>query len=322
MQILAIGSTAMVVFVSTRWWSGNLVVDGGSMLAMCLYGFIVLWHSTKIFPYTLFASTQAKSTTRSRDDGSVRIVVSNVEMENDAYQQWMDVISAVDPDILISLEINKTWLVNITRLTDRYDNCVKCPQDNWYGMMMLSKFPIVESSIRYLVQDDIPSIDAIIELPGGEQVRVVAVHPRPPEPVRDNDSTSRDAELILHAKELEHESRPVIIGGDLNDVAWSYTTRLFLEISKLLDPRRGRGFFNTFHADHAWMRFPLDHLFHSTEFTVRDIRRLDAVGSDHFPIMLDLQFEPEREHHHEPLAASRDDRRQAEELVARTVEPA
>ena len=48
--------------------------------------------------------------------------------------------------------------------------------------------------------------------------------------------------------------------------------------------------FNTFHAEYWFMRWPLDHLFHSTEFKLYDIRRLPAFGSDHFALLTQLIF--------------------------------
>jgi endonuclease/exonuclease/phosphatase (EEP) superfamily protein YafD len=49
-------------------------------------------------------------------------------------------------------------------------------------------------------------------------------------------------------------------------VAWSCTNNLFGAISGLLELHIGRGFFQTFHSKWGWMRFPLDHVFHSVDF--------------------------------------------------------
>jgi len=160
----------------------------------------------------------------------------------------------------------------------------------------------------------------LVQLPSGEHVRIVGVHPRPPEPIRDTYSTARDGELALWGKELASETRPVVIGGDLNDVAWSRSTRLFLRVSQLLDPRRGRGFYNSFHARHWWMRFPLDHVFHSDHFSLRRLARLGPVGSDHFPILVDLQFEPREQDDHEQLDKKHGDSEEATEKIERAEE--
>jgi endonuclease/exonuclease/phosphatase (EEP) superfamily protein YafD len=95
------------------------------------------------------------------------------------------------------------------------------------------------------------------------------VHPTPPVPNENPRSTERDKELLLVADLAKASDLPVIVIGDLNDVAWSYTTELFLKMSGLIDPRRGRGFYNSFHAHYPFLRFPLDHAFISTDFKLK-----------------------------------------------------
>lgn len=276
---------------------------------------ILAWHGFRVIAFTPLGRRQVEATRRADDANAIRLVISNVEMENQQRSHWQEVIRQADPDVLIAVEIDASWLEAVAPLRKEFPYEVAYPQDNWYGILVLSKLPLSEVQTRFLVQEDVPSVHAIAELPSGQKIRICGLHPRPPEPVRDNPSRHRDAELVLLAEELADEPLPVIVGGDLNDVAWSATTRLFLRLSGFLDPRRGRGFYNTFHANHWWLRFPLDHLFHSRGFTVRNLRRLPHVGSDHFPIVMELQYEPSEQSEQPPLEAEEADETLATELV-------
>ncbi|TWT95085.1 endonuclease/exonuclease/phosphatase family protein [Neorhodopirellula pilleata] len=349
-QILVLTWIAAGVFMATNVTAG-LSARWGFYCIVGLSIILTLWHLIRIIPYTPLTSPQVKSwdsansvseinsmsetksvsETKSptsaedpepsaEDSKRLRVMISNVQEENDQFDTWRDVVLDVGADVVIVAEVDDRWAKVIDGLKDVYPEQVVQPQDNWYGIALISRYPVVEAEIRFLVQEDIPSIDALVELPNGDQVRIIGVHPRPPEPIRDNDATARDAELVLWGKELADDDRPIVIGGDLNDVAWSQSTRLFLRLSGLLDPRRGRGFFNSFHADRFWMRFPLDHVFHSTHFALRELRRLPHVGSDHFPIYIDLQLERVMKDLHEPLEQQVDDQEEAEERLDRAEE--
>lgn len=319
-QIVGLSFVITVVYFISIAVSAKPIGTTTDVVMATLFVFLTIWHGIRIFPYTRIAPRQSLATEHVNDDRSIRIVVSNLLQENEQHELWLSTIRDVDPDVIIALEVNQRWADALKSLSATYPHVVACPQENCYGMILASRFAIESSEIHYLVQSDIPSIDAVIRIKSGELIRVVGVHPRPPEPVRDQDSVPRDAELLLHAEQLREETLPVIVGGDLNDVAWSRTTRLFLQISNLLDPRRGRGFFNSFHAQHVWFRFPLDHIFHSRHFTVREIHRLREVGSDHFPILIWLQLEPEKKHEQPAMTDTQEDHEEAEELIHRASE--
>jgi endonuclease/exonuclease/phosphatase (EEP) superfamily protein YafD len=132
-------------------------------------------------------------------------------------------------------------------------------------------------------------------------VRLYCLHPRPPVPPESMKSTDRDAELLLVGKMVKQQDEPAIVMGDLNDVAWSYNTRLFLKTSQMLDPRIGRGFYNTFNANYPLMRWSLDHVFHTEDFQLNKLEVLPDIHSDHFPVYFSLSYEPNEDAEQEPL---------------------
>ncbi len=321
-QIIVVGWMLAAAYMVVRYFCGaDEVVAAWPVLTLTTA--LTLWHGFRILPYTPLFAKQSAATPSDQvadhreDSSTVRMVMTNVEMDNDQYDLWMRTMRAVEPDLLLIVEIDQNWVDALSSFIDEYPHRVIQPQDNCYGMMLLSKMPIESHQVRYVVQDDIPSIDASIRMDDTTLIRFIGVHPRPPEPIRDTDATARDAELTLWGQELTDEEAPVIIGGDLNDVAWSQTTRLFLRVSGLLDPRRGRGFFHSFHAGHWYLRFPLDHFFHSPHFTISKIERLANVGSDHFPILVDVRYAPPEKSAHEVLVEKESDKEEVESRLDR-----
>ena len=139
-------------------------------------------------------------------------------------------------------------------------------------------------------------------------------------PMENVRSLERDAELLMVGRMIDKIDEPTIVAGDLNDVAWSRTTTLFQKISGLLDPRRGRGLYSSFHAHYPLIRFPLDHVFHSNHFRLVELRRLPSIGSDHFPIFIALSYEKTAELTQEEPVSTPEEEREAVETIVETLE--
>ena len=265
--------------------SGSLVLVGLTVLCLVYQ----LWW---IAAYTPFFPVEVKLAPGDDANNTISIMTANVLTTNKNAAGLLREVHQWRPDILVTLETNAWWQQQLDVLGADYLYTIKCPLENLYGMHVYSRLPLEDSAIQFLIEPNIPSMHALAILPSGQQVRVHFLHPAPPSPSENEESTERDAELLVVAKSVVDAELPVIVAGDLNDVAWSATTRLFRKISGLLDPRVGRGMFNSFHADYWCVRWPLDHLFHSDHFMLKDIRRLPSFGSDHFPMLITLVYSP------------------------------
>lgn len=251
------------------------------------------WQLWWILPYTFLWRQEVRKACNNCLENQISILTANVLTPNRNAEVLIRLVREHKPDVLVTLESDQWWEDQLKVLEADMPYSVRCPLDNLYGMHVFSRLPLDDQEISYLVEEDVPSIHASLMLRTGNTIRMHFLHPAPPSPTENPESAERDAELVIVARSVAESDQPVIVTGDLNDVAWSATTRLFRKISGLLDPRVGRGMFNTFHADYPFLRWPLDHLFHSQHFTLESIQRLPSIGSDHFALLTKLMFSPE-----------------------------
>lgn len=286
-QLVLIGMAAFTIFYFVR------IPDIHIKILALLLASAMIFQSVKIFPYTFFSGKEVMETNSWTEDNCLSLVIANVLMDNTNSAKFLEIIDKVNPDVILAVETNSWWIEQLEGLMKEYPHHEFAALENTYGMALFSRFKLKNLKVQCLVEKDIPSIYTEIELPSGKNVEAYFLHPRPPVPHESKDSRERDAELLIVGKEVRDSQNPIIVAGDLNDVAWSETTTLFQKVSKLLDPRIGRGFYNTFHAKYFFLRWPLDHIFHSNHFELIKLERLPGFNSDHFPVYIKLSYQPE-----------------------------
>jgi len=329
-------SSLLTLVKSTQWWIRILDFPRVQIMVLLilivglygwLYGYETLTQKiflglmllaavnqlVHVYKFTPFVRVQALRSKIKAPKNSFGFMISNVRMSNKKYRDFLKVVREADPDILLINEPNQRWADEISELDARYPYCIKKPLENTYGMMFFSKFKLSNTEVRFLVEEGIPSFYTVIELPTGKKFDLFTVHPQPPQFHKDTDL--REAELLTVAKMAKDSPYPSVVAGDLNDVAWSYTTNLFRKISSLLDPRIGRGFFNTYNAYVPFFRYSLDHVFYDPAFRLIKMKRLDFFGSDHFPIFIRLNFEPQEAQEHEIPHPDEEELQDAQELL-------
>jgi len=288
--LVIVSGTILPLINSNNWWIrifdfprfqfailGSIVTAFGLVMwrhapwssrvgLMVLVG-AVITQFVQIYSYTPFKKVQTRVATSSRPASEISLLTANVLQDNRDATRLLQLIRDRDPDFVLLIETDPWWIDQVSSIEARYPHALKYPLTNYYGMVLYSKLPLHDPEIQFLVKKDIPSMRAEVELRDGRRIHLYGAHPEPPGSLKPNGgirgTAPRDVELVLIARQTAGQPGPAIIAGDFNDVAWSHTTRLFQRLGKLLDPRVGRGFYSTFHAQRPLLRFPLDHLFHT-----------------------------------------------------------
>lgn len=282
---------------------------------IALLGAVAAVQAWFVLPFTPLWRKQTADFKTGRDGSGqkLRLMACNVKMSNRKFDALAALVTTHDPDIVVLMEVDQDWMDALAPVFADHSSQVLHPLDNSYGLALLSRFELIDPKVEDLLTEGVPSVIATVALPDGQHFRLYAIHPEPPVPHRS--AEGRDGETSLIALKVKDETLPVLVTGDLNDVAWSGTTTRFRRVSGLLDPRIGRKVFSTFDARYPLIRWPLDHLFHSADFRLAAMHRLPACGSDHFPVMFDLVLCRSEKAKSRPAEANGQELDRARELV-------
>lgn len=216
---------------------------------------------------------------------TLRVMTFNVNGLNDRYD---DVISYIDderPDVVFLHEATFLWedALEAADLPYRVERGRIEPLD--FGTMALvpenaefRTFGFATSAPR--------AVEVVVDI-GGNEVRILGSHPLSPS--TEDRARLRDAQLGF-ARDWSAESvGRRIVAGDLNATPWSSSFRRLVANADLVNSQRGYGLELTFPSDASpLVQVPIDHVLYSDGFRVVDRRLGPALGSDHFPVVVDL----------------------------------
>lgn len=305
------GAGVVMILAWVPFWDRADPVESATLFLLAV---AVVYQGYRMYPYTPMTHHQVRKASSPRRDMSVRLLISNVLVTN-RDKRLLAEIERTDPDLILCVECDEWWERQLRPLERSHPFTVREVRDDAYGMLFLSRFEPREMEIRHIRRAHIPSVHARIELPSGVEFAFHGLHPDPPYPRYADDTTQRDAEVLLVGQDIRRRGGPTIVAGDLNDVAWSHTTHLFQKISGMLDPRIGRRPMCTFPVGFPPIAFPLDHVFVSSHFKLVSFERMPSIGSDHYPVFIDVEYRPQPDFEGQRPRASESDVREAREKI-------
>jgi len=216
---------------------------------------------------------------------SLRAVLLNVHTANHDSAAVLDFLQTAEAKLVVLLEVNDRWRRELQALEADYPHSRMMPREDNFGIALLSRVPWHDCRIVHLGDAGVPSIIAHMRIEDAP-LTVIATHPLPP--VNAEYVADRNRQLVAVAELAAEQDNAVLVLGDLNTTSFSPHFGDLLERSKLQDSRTGFGLQPTWPAQSPVTWISLDHCLVSPSMTVGNRRVGPFVGSDHYPVVVDL----------------------------------
>jgi endonuclease/exonuclease/phosphatase (EEP) superfamily protein YafD len=216
---------------------------------------------------------------------SLRMATINVNNPSQRYDLVREFIFESAPDVLLLIEIDNRWAVAMEELHALYPYRKLEPREGFFGIALYSKIPLTACEVIRFGEAALPSIVAKIEHEG-KLLTLVGTHAHPP--VSGARARLRNNHLEALAGYMGSLPGPKLVLGDLNISPWSAYFNGLLERSGLVMGSKGQGIKATWPADSPFFLIPIDFCLVSGELLVKSYTVGRNVGSDHYPIVVEL----------------------------------
>lgn len=221
----------------------------------------------------------------------LRILSFNLLSDNQSYAEVIDFIETNDADLVFLHEASRPWEAAMTSSGLNYEVLKARSDDLIFGTLILARDEVEAVSFGFGVGE--PRAVSLTYHPDDWPVDVEILSTHPLAPTTAERAALRDAQLKFAATWADGREGHYLVVGDLNATPWSWPFRRLVAAGNLKNSQRGFGLQPTFSTmSNAAFRVPIDHLLHSELVRIRDRRLGPALGSDHFPLIVDVEYVP------------------------------
>ncbi|HKR37270.1 MAG TPA: endonuclease/exonuclease/phosphatase family protein [Steroidobacteraceae bacterium] len=217
---------------------------------------------------------------------SFRVVTFNTWFRNHDYAAIARFLEQTQADVIVLEELSREEGLRLGAHLHSYPHSHNDPQR--HGAIVFARWPIVAA--ESLTMADGPARAARVTLDWhGTQVTVLGVHLH--WPLGPTNTRLRNTELDTIASFAAERTEPLIVAGDFNVTPWSRYFRAALDRSGLNDAAAGHGLAPSWPAQFPPLGIRIDHCLVSRHWRSTDVRLGPSLGSDHLPLIADLELQ-------------------------------
>ena len=227
------------------------------------------------------------------DKWQLRVMSLNVEASNGRADLVKAAIERANADVVFLPEATATWAEALAPLRTRYRYGTGDGAQGAFSHLLLSLLPIRDVQVIQLSDDGWPAVIAHIcpseTADAKDCIGFVGIHPPPP--MSASLAATRNAVFRAVPDAIAKVSPgPIIVAGDFNCTPWSPYFADLLAATGLHDSALGFGIWPTWNSSLLLLGIKIDHVLVADDVIVRNHKVGGDVGSDHFPVVVDLAY--------------------------------